>query len=420
MEGVDPGLEASVPIVAIVDRRFPCDHSFLEGVMEKRLPKLGIKITWVMRSVDMSLGLRSSIWRYSRVTLLPSLSRLRRGRLMLEYLLLVVVAPVLLWKISAVKPKAIFVRNDPVYLLLGLLAGYISRRPVVFQLSHLKEEDVLARAEAAYGLRAFSLRCKGHVAKALRNSLIGRADQLLVISSTMREILVTQRKSLPLISVFPLGVDVGVESDACDRTAPTLLFDRYVIYVGTMARARKPEVMIDAFKSVRAAHPTVGLVLVGGGGEPLEREWLRRYVRDTGASVFVQFIPDIPRALLPLLIKRAICGLSVMPPEGVNQTISPTKLMEYLQFECPVVASQGIPEQDEVVGASHGGLLVHFDVVAIATAMKSMIEQPLLRETMGRNGRQYIEKHRNYSLFAERLVEVLLKRPSAPMNALND
>lgn len=375
--------------------------------MEKRLPKMGVSITWFMRGADTSLGIRAAVWRYSRVLLMPSLRPLARGRAVLEHLLLVGAAPLLLWRIAALRPAAIFVRNDPLYLLLGLIAGRLLRRPVIFQLSHLKEEDLLMRASAASGARAMQLRCKGYLGKALRNLLIGQVDRLLVISATMRQSLAAQRRHLPPTFVFPLGVDIGVESDAVDTVLPKISFERYVIYVGTMARTRQPELMIEAFRQVRAVHSGVGLVLVGGGGEPQERERLKRYVENNGAATFVQFIPDVPRALLPSLIRSAVCGLSVMPAEGVNRMISPTKLMEYLQFECPVVASRGIPEQDEIVRSSQGGLLVSFEAVAVASAINALLEQPALRDSMGRHGRTYIEAHRDYALFAQRMFEIL-------------
>lgn len=94
-------------IVALVDRRFPCDHSFLEGVMEKRLPTLGVEITWLMRSIGTSVRLRRALWRYSDVILLPSLTNVRRGRLVLEYLLLALLAPLLMMQIARLDRKSV-------------------------------------------------------------------------------------------------------------------------------------------------------------------------------------------------------------------------------------------------------------------------------------------------------------------------
>ena len=405
---------ATLPVVAIVDRRFPCDHSFLEGAMEKRLPQLGAEITWLMRSADACLNLRLTWWRSSRVMLLPSVGRLRRGRLLIEHLLFAAFAPALLWRIARIRPRVIFVRNDPLYLLLAVAAAFIARSAVVFQLSHLKEEDLLARARNITGMRALMMRCKGRVAQLLRNYLIARTDQLLVISPSMQDVLALQVRRLPPTAVFPLGVDIGVEADMRDDLPPAVQFTRYAIYVGTLAATRKPRMMVDACRVVRSRFPDFGLVLVGGGGEPAAREQLRSYVRDVGASSFVQFIPDVPRATLPPLIRRAVCGLCVVPAEGVNRTISPTKLMEYLQFECPVVAARGIPEQDEIVEASRGGSLVAFDADAIACAISRFLDEPELRAAMGVAGRRYIEQFRDYSIFARRLFDILaqLRRPS--------
>lgn len=48
------------------------------------------------------------------------------------------------------------------------------------------------------------------------------------------------------------------------------------------------------------------------------------------------------------ILKGALAGLSVIPPVGINKTISPTKLFEYIGAGIPIIASKGIPAQDEV------------------------------------------------------------------------
>jgi glycosyltransferase involved in cell wall biosynthesis len=69
----------------------------------------------------------------------------------------------------------------------------------------------------------------------------------------------------------------------------------------------------------------------------------------------------------------------------------------------------GIPEQDEIVNASGGGVLVPFDATSISDAILSLLEQPELRLKAGRAGRAYIETHRDYAIYARRLFDLLVQ-----------
>jgi glycosyltransferase involved in cell wall biosynthesis len=386
-------------LLVLVDRRFPCTHSFLDGVMEKRLTRLGVSMTWMMRSSTAGVGLRTTNWRTSRVILLPSLPNLRFVRLLVEHGLFVLMWPILLWRCCQLSPDVFFVRNDPLYLLFAKIAAFFCGGSVVFQLSHLKEEDILERTKSKRLLIRVPTNIKALVARGVRNALMFRTSGLLVISETMQHVLSGIGRAMPPVMVAPLGVDVGIESEVLSN-ASEVPEGEYVIYVGTLAESRRPEVMIQAFERVSRIYPELQLLLVGGGGEPRARSKLQSYVQESFSHLKIRFVADVPRAQLVPLIQGAMCGLSVMPPVGVNLTISPTKLMEYLQFACPVVASRGIPEQDTIVRASGGGILVEFDAESIATAIIHIAGHPQEGIAMGKAGRDYILAHRNYDTLA--------------------
>src|SRR5262249_36571768 len=149
------------------------------------------------------------------------------------------------------------VRDDP---WLGLLFGRacrVSRTPFVFQLSHLKEEEVLLHAaRGLYGGRASNL-IKGLVALALRRAVLRRGDLVLAISDAMAAYL-SGRPTWPWavspgrVRVLPEGVPSCLLSSTLDRgaarqslglpDAPT------IVYVGTLNRVRGLELLFPMLR----------------------------------------------------------------------------------------------------------------------------------------------------------------------------
>jgi glycosyltransferase involved in cell wall biosynthesis len=77
----------------------------------------------------------------------------------------------------------------------------------------------------------------------------------------------------------------------------------------------------------------------------------------------------VPRGEIPALLSRADVGMSLIPPIPVYVESSPTKLAEYLGAGLLVLATRGIPMQEEFVDRSGAGVLVDWDVTAMSRAI---------------------------------------------------
>ena len=391
-------------MVALVDRRFPTDHSFLEGVLARRLPARGVRLLWVMQSAEPHRGVAVRRWRGQPVIVLPR----RAGR---GFVHLVIDRIALLWRVAALRgrirawrPDVAFVRNEPVYLLATLGLQFVPGR-VLFQLSHFKEEEVLQRAAALGGPGAWGARVQGSVARFLRRTLTRRVQRVLPISDAMGELLCAEGIPPRRLATFPLGIDPA----DVDLTAPLpdpLPGRSYLIQVGTLAAVRRPEVIVQAFAKIADDQPTLALLFLGGGHTAGDQERLAREVARLGLVDRVVFHPPVPRRAVTGFVRKARFALSLVAPEGILRTISPTKLMEALAAGMPVLGSRGIPEQESILEASGGGMLVAFDVEAIADGMRRMLAANDLAE-WGARGRAYILAHRGYDAAADRLAAIV-------------
>ena len=62
-------------ILLITDRRYPCDHAFLETVYSNIFPQRGHKIYWIMRSENIGKRILVRKWNQSIVIVIPTFNR---------------------------------------------------------------------------------------------------------------------------------------------------------------------------------------------------------------------------------------------------------------------------------------------------------------------------------------------------------
>ena len=125
------------------DRTFPNDHSFLEGVVERRIASIGKhKVTWVMYGTINQNDVRFCQWHTSKVITVPApakrdpISLLRCSKANRKLL------ADLFRKVKPGKWDVIVVRNDIAFLRVAFAMRDRLGIPVGYQLSHFKEEEL--------------------------------------------------------------------------------------------------------------------------------------------------------------------------------------------------------------------------------------------------------------------------------------
>jgi L-malate glycosyltransferase len=158
------------------------------------------------------------------------------------------------------------------------------------------------------------------------------------------------------------------------------------IYIGTVGNLRPVKnqvLLLQAAQQVCARYHNVRVVIIGEG--PL-RGQLVRTAEALGIQKQVCWLgarADIPELLNAL-------DIFVLPSlsEGL-----PMSVLEAMACGLPVVATDvgGIPE---VVVHGHTGLLVSSqDVQQLTAALETLVQQPCMRLTLGRQGRERVVEH---------------------------
>ncbi len=201
------------------------------------------------------------------------------------------------------------------------------------------------------------------------------AHHILSNSEAMKtELTVHCRVPEALISVIPNGVDTAwFRPPAAPYVGPPR-----VICVARMVPAKDHETLIRAFGLMVRDHPTAELCLVGDGPRLAAIEGLAAKLLPPGRFRFLPGQADIR----PLLHRADLLALSS------RQEALPNVVLEAMAAGLAVVATRvgGVPEL--VVPGVTGWLVEPGDAPALAAAMGQLIENPGVRQAMGRAGRE--------------------------------
>ena len=178
-------------------------------------------------------------------------------------------------------------------------------------------------------------------------------------------------------SVAPIGVDRSFldwtwKSDAQRSGVEPVRF----IYVGTLARKRNIEVLLEAAVLLHGRTRDFSLTLRGPGEDA---PYYAEMVESLGLSGFVLVLPPVPYRQVPETVAGHDVALAYVP-EVLDWQYQPTlKVLEYRALGMPIVASDNPPNR-LVVEEGRNGVLVKNTPEFLAAAMERFIKERVLLE----------------------------------------
>jgi glycosyltransferase involved in cell wall biosynthesis len=245
---------------------------------------------------------------------------------------------------------------------------------------------------------------------------VPHADWVFVQSDAMAGALRRGPLRHDRVSAVPMGVDAAALPPAAASLPLPLEGHPVAVYLGTLDRYRRPEVMVDAAALVGRVMPEFRLMVIGEADEPSDRGWLQRHAVETGAARWVHFTGRLPFDQALAMAQRAQVGLSPVPRSPLTEVGSPTKAVEYLACGLPVICNDQ-PDQAWVVEQSGGGRVVALDARAFADAIIATVSDPVAAQAQAEAGRLWVKTHRDYEVLA-RGVEARL-RALVPLSVLS-
>lgn len=374
-------------IIALLDKSWPPEHSFVDGMLADVVA--GQENIFVRLCVSLGEEKRSGPRRYKGAACLPVMHPRRGWGRLLNFW----VSAWLIWYLSRRergrgRRVVVFVRNDPVYLLSASLFRFFFDK-LVFQSSFPHEQFEAGRL-------------KRYIARLMYKVASRRVDAVTAVSPAG---LKRVRKIFPKAlhwAYIPLLSDLSRQGDACTDAIKinTKDFSRPVfLYIGTHRPERKLDYVLKAIVQAVSCGAEGRFVFVGASQNQAADLAEVPGVSPLLLQKRIIFVEYVSRKKLPEILCRADVGLSLIPPGPIYVEASPTKVPEYMGAGLAVLASKGIPMQEEFVGESRGGILVDWDIDALADGFMWFGENRDKMEKMKQYSRKYAESKLQYSAY---------------------
>lgn len=251
----------------------------------------------------------------------------------------------------------------------------------------------------------------------LERFLYARATHILVNSPAYRDSLTSKGVPAEKISLVSNGVDPSM-FDVNNRgerlRAVWNLNESFVVtYAGALGLANDIPTVLKAAHHLRDVSK-VQFLFVGDGKE---RENLEEMALDLQLTN-VRFVGSLPKTEMADVLGASDVCVATLQNIPMFRTTYPNKVFDYMAAGRPtILAIDGVIR--EVIEAAHGGVFVTpGDDVALATAVRTLSQDPQRARTMGLAARAYVVEHfdrqKHATQFVDLVQRIALKK--APWN----
>ncbi|MBZ5653945.1 MAG: glycosyltransferase family 4 protein [Acidobacteriia bacterium] len=269
--------------------------------------------------------------------------------------------------------------------LSGWWLAWWKHVPFVFEVRDLWPESLAAVGAGGEG--SLLHRLLGVIA----GFLYRRANHIVTVTTAYKDHLVSHWQ-VPdgKISIVENGVETDLfraDPAAGDVRKNLQLENRFLIcYIGTLGMAHGLETLIAAADRLQSVLPAATFLLVGEGSE---KQRIAELAAARGLTN-IQFLGQQPRERIPAYISAADVCLVMLKKTELFKTVIPTKLLEYMACERPVIVAVDGQARQIVEAAGAGVFVEPEDSEALVRAILNLAADPQRRQCMGIGGREYI------------------------------
>jgi len=299
------------------------------------------------------------------------------------------------------KRPDIIVGTSPQFFtaVAACVAGFLRRRPWVFELRDLWPESIKAVGAMKEGrlLRAL---------ERLEYFLYRRAAAVVSVTESFRETLVEGGIDRGKIHVVRNGVELDsfTPRDGAPelRRELGLAGDEFVVsFIGTLGMAHGLESLLEAARLLEGER--LRLILVGEGAR---KEALREKADEMGLDN-VLFVPGQPRSRMPEFLAASDACLVHLRRTPLFRTVIPSKIFEAMAMARPIVMGVEGESADLIEEAGAGLCVEPENSGALAAAVRRLMGDPGLAAELGRKGREAAETRYDRRVAARAMLKIL-------------
>jgi len=258
----------------------------------------------------------------------------------------------------------------------------------------------------SHGGDLFSL--QGGLLQSLKRFTFRNCDHATVVSTAMRDHLITMGCDTGNISIQSMGVDL-TRQFIPDRHA---VKTRDIIYVGRLVEKKGVSTLIDSIKLLEKDYPAIKVTLVGDGPE---RAALAQQCNELEIKNQVEFVGSIPNDRVPEFYQSAKIAVvpSIIARDGDQEGLG-LVAVEALGCGCATIVSD-LPALSDVVTHAENGLVFSAgDAVELKDSIISVLSDESLFNHLTSNGRHSVIDKFDWQPVGNRYFEIMEQCISMP------
>ncbi len=251
------------------------------------------------------------------------------------------------------------------------------------------------------------------IIRAFERKICTDSSRVIVVSTTLKKILAGIGVPAERIVVMPNGVDPEAFHPRIDGAAvrqKLSLGDKTVVgFTGILRPWHGLDLLVEAFARLSKTRPKLHLVLIGDGPSRAEVEALAARL---GMSDKLTVTGRLPHGE----VKNYVAALDIAVSPRATPYSSPMKILEYMGLAKAIVAPDMENIRDIIVPGKNGVLFETESVESLAEQIRTLCEDPELRERLGKEARRTIDEGRTWAHNARDVVSIVesLKTEAVP------
>lgn len=306
--------------------------------------------------------------------------------------------------------EVMYVWHPP--LTVGVAAWLIAkmkRVPFVYDVQDIWPESALLSGMLRPGLMV-------RMMSRLERWVYGKADHLICVTEGARQNVISKGVAPEKVTVLPHWIEEKEFVLPDRQAARARVREQFgwgtkfvVMFAGNVGLVQGLDTVVEAARLL-ASEDQLLIAIVGDGAD---KERLVALAREKNTGARLQFIDRQPSENMPALMAGADALLVHLRNSELSNWVVPSKTFAYLASGKPIVMAMQGAAADLTVEAGAGVLVEPDNAPALADALRKLARSSdEERESMGRRGRDYLERNLAKDIVINRYEE-LLKRVAA-------
>lgn len=237
--------------------------------------------------------------------------------------------------------------------------------------------------------------------KKLETQVCCAADHLFTISSSMRDELIHRGIERDKITLVPNGISTKSDRPKKGSGMPNPMINGsgpVIGFVGSITPYEGLDKMIQAVYQLGKANIKARLLIVGDGPALAELQTLTKQLALSEAVVFTgKVTPEQARSAYDYIDIAAF----IRPDTKIAQIVEPLKPLEAMASGTSVLLSPVAPLLSLAAGGDRAVIVADHSMKSLVASLKQMIENPDMRDQLGKSARIWVCKNRNWSFITQ-------------------